>query len=231
VAEARRPEPRERAVGEGVDLDQQEKPHPRGIIHAGGAYTIGEAFMVLTLLFAALVQEERAKIDEPVRDFKLKDVMKDEESFVTLSQFRDKKAVVLYFVSDKCPVTWQYERRTGKLFEDFRKEEVAFLGIRSSAADSAEQIRKYCESRNFEIPVLYDDRNVVADYFRVRVTPIYCVIDKKGILRYQGGFDDLQTSRKFRDREENAKTFYVRDALRAVLDGKDVVTKEFAGYG
>jgi peroxiredoxin len=174
---------------------------------------------------------ERAKVDAPVRDFKLRDVMKDEESFVTLSGFKDKKVVVLYFVSDKCPVTWEYERRTGKLIEDFRKQDVVFLGVRSSAADTDEQIRKYCESKNFEIPVLADEKNAVADYYGVRVTPIYCVIDKKGILRYKGGCDDLQTAKAYRDPEDKAKAHYVRDAIQAVLDAKDVPVKEFAGYG
>ncbi len=174
---------------------------------------------------------ERAKIDEAVTDFKLKDVMQDEEKFVTLSEFKDKKVVVLYFVSDKCSVTWKYEGRTGKLFEDFRKKDVVFLGIRSASNDTNEQIRKYCESKNFEIPVLADEKNVIADYYNVRFTPVYVVIDKKGILRYKGGMDDLQTAKTWNNDEAGVKTNYVRDALTAVLDGKDVTTKEFAGYG
>ena len=173
----------------------------------------------------------RAKIDEAVTDFKLKDVMQDEEKFVTLSEFKDKKVVVLYFVSDKCSVTWKYEGRTGKLFQDFRKKDVVFLGIRSSANDTNEQIRKYCETKNFEVPVLADEKNVVADYYAVRFTPVYCIIDKKGVLRYKGGMDDLQTAKTWNSDEAGVKTNYVRDALTAVLDGKDVATKEFAGYG
>src|SRR5438552_4150506 len=83
----------------------------------------------------------------------------------------------------------------GQPVRDFRKKDVVFLGIKSSAGDSAEEIKKYCETRNFDIPVLVDDRNVVADYFGARSTPQYAVIDTSGVLRYYGAFDDLQTMR------------------------------------
>ena len=174
----------------------------------------------------------KAKMDEAVADFKLKDVMQDEEKFVTLSEFKDKKVVVLYFVSDKCPITWKYEKRTGKLFEDFLKKDVVFLGVKSSAADTAESIRKYCESKNYEFPVLLDEKNRLADHLGVRVTPIYVVIDKKGILRYKGAFDEKQKAAKtVNDAEDTVKNHYVREALNAILEGKDVTTKEVAGYG
>lgn len=174
--------------------------------------------------------DEKAKLDAPVRDFKLKDVMQEQESFVTLSELKG-KTVVLYFVSDKCQVTWQYEKRTGKLIGDFRKRGVVFLGIRSSASDTAEQIKKYAEAKNFDIPILYDDKNVVADYYGVRSTPQFAVIDAKGVLRYFGACDDNQTPKKFREPEDSVKTQYVRDALDAVLAGKEVPVKEAKGYG
>jgi len=175
-------------------------------------------------------KDERAKMDEPVKDFKLKDVMQDEEKFFSLSDYKDRKAVVLFFVSDKCAVTWAYERRIGRLFEDFRKQDVAFLGISSGANDTPEQVRKYCEVKNFDLPVLFDDQGVAA-YYDVRMTPIFCVIDKKGVLRFKGGLDDCQTRDRFREPDESVKTCYVGDALKAVLDGKEVATREFAAYG
>jgi peroxiredoxin len=192
------------------------------------------ALAVLVLLgsIAASSGEDRPKkatIGEPVPDFRMRDVMKDEPVLTSLSQFKG-KTVVLFFVSDKCQVTWAYERRTGKLIQDFRKD-VVFLGVKSSARDSADEIKGYCEQKNFDIPVLCDDRNVVADYFGFRSTPQYAVIDKDGVLRYFGAFDDLQSMRTWQQKEETAKVQYVRDALTAVLAGKDVQTKTAKGYG
>lgn len=174
--------------------------------------------------------EERARVDTAVRDFRLADVMVDEERFVTLSELKG-KTVVLFFVSDKCQVTWLYEQRTGKLIQDFKARDVVFLGIRSSAGDSAREIRAYCEAKNFDIPVLFDDGNVVADYFGVRVTPQYAVIDPNGVLRYFGAFDDIQVPGKLEQAAETAQKQYVRAAVEAILGGREVETKEARGYG
>ena len=190
------------------------------------------AGLVLLGSIAASRGEDRPKkatIGEPVPNFRMRDVMKDDEVLTSLSQFKG-KTVVLFFVSDKCQVTWAYERRTGKLIQDFRKD-VVFLGVKSSAQDSADEIKSYCEQKNFDIPVLCDDRNVVADYFGFRSTPQYVVIDKEGVLRYSGAFDDLQSPAKFRAKEDTATVQYVRQALEAVLAGKDVPTKTAKGYG
>ncbi|MEZ0227853.1 MAG: redoxin domain-containing protein [Planctomycetota bacterium] len=172
----------------------------------------------------------KATVDKPVRDFKLKDVMSEKETSVTLSELKG-KTVVLFFVSDKCSVTWGYEKRTGELIAECKKKGVVFLGIRSSAADSAEDIKKYAEAKNFDVPILYDDRNVVADYFGARFTPLYAVIDKEGVLRYYGAFDDLQTPTTWRQKADAAKSQYAREALDAVLGGKEVATKLTKGYG
>jgi peroxiredoxin len=188
------------------------------------------AVTLATSLAFAGDSAEKAKLDAPVRDFKLKDVMQEQETFVTLSELKG-KTVVLFFVSDKCRVTWEYEKRTGKLIGDYKKKGVVFLGIRSSAGDSAEEIKKYAEAKNFDIPILYDDRNVVADYYGFRSTPQFAVIDAKGVLRYSGACDDNQTSKKFHEPEDTVKTQFVRDALDAVLTGKEVPVKEAKGYG
>jgi peroxiredoxin len=165
-----------------------------------------------------------AKLDAPVRDFRLKDVMQDQEKYVTLSQFRGKKNVLLIFISDKCDTTWRYEKRIGKLLQDYGKKDVAFLGIRSNVTDSASDIRKYAEAKNFAFPVLYDDRNVIADFYDAHVTPTFALIDTAGKLRYYGSYDE--------DRDEKvAKAHYVRDALDAVLAGKDVKLKQTQAFG
>jgi formylglycine-generating enzyme required for sulfatase activity len=95
---------------------------------------------------------ERAKIDQPVKDFRLRDLMRDEPIYVTLSQFRDKKTVVLVSVQSRCPITWKYIGRIGKLFQDFHKKDVAFLAIRSSLTDSEDRIRRYAEDKNLDMP-------------------------------------------------------------------------------
>jgi peroxiredoxin len=187
--------------------------------------------MLFLLLAAVAAGQEskpappaKAKVGEPVKDFKLKDVMQEKETFVSLSDYKGKKAVVLAFISYNCDISWRYEGRIGKLLSDFGKKDVAFLAIRSNRKDTADGIKQYAEAKNLAMPVLFDDRNVVADYFETRVTPTFYIVDKKGILRYQGSCDDDM------DEESVSKT-YVRDALDAVLAGQDVKVASTRAFG
>jgi peroxiredoxin len=157
-------------------------------------------------------------IDKPVKDFKLRDLMKDAETWISLSDYKDKKAVVLFFTSYNCDASLDYENRALKLFKDFAGQDVVFLGVRSSAEDDAAGMRKYAESKGFKIPFLEDTNNKLAAYLDVLVTPTFYVIDKQGVLRYRGAYDESL-------KESRAQKTYVHDALRAVLAGQEVALK------
>lgn len=184
----------------------------------------------LTLAAAALLfppallseaQEQKpadvAAIDQPVKDFKLRNLMKDGDVQVALSDYKDKKPVVLFFTSYNCDACTDYENRTLKLVKEFG-DKVAFLGVRSSAEDDAAGMRKYAESKGFAFPFLEDAKNVMADYFEVLVTPSFYVIDPKGVLRYRGALDESL-------RESRAQKTWLRDAIQAVIEGKEVALK------
>lgn len=157
-------------------------------------------------------------LDKPLQDFKLRDLMKDGDSWISLSDYRDKKAVVLIFTSYSCDACADYENRMLKLVKDFAGQEVVFFGVRSSAEDNAAGMRKYAESKGFTIPFLEDTKNTLAAYLDVLVTPTFYVIDKQGVLRYRGAYDESI-------KESRAKKTFVHDALKAVLEGKEVALK------
>ena len=163
-------------------------------------------------------QTSPSLLDKPVKDFKLRDLMKDGETWISLSDYKGKKAVVLIFTSYNCDASLDYENRILKLLRDFAGQDVAFLGVRSSADDDAAGMRKYAESKGFGIPFLEDTKNVLAAALDVLVTPTFYVIDKQGVLRYRGAYDESL-------KESRAQKTYVHDALRAVLAGKEVAVK------
>jgi peroxiredoxin len=163
-------------------------------------------------------QQTATLIDKPIKDFKLRDLMKDAETSISLSDYKDKKAVVLFFTSYNCDASLDYENRTLKLIKDYADKDVVFLGVRSSAEDDAAGMRKYAESKGFKIPFLEDTNNVLAAYLDVLVTPTFYVIDKQGVLRYRGAYDESL-------KESRAQKTYVHDALKAVLEGKEVALK------
>lgn len=164
---------------------------------------------------------ETAKVGQPVKDFKLRDLWTDKD--IQLSQFKG-KTMVLVFISYHCDTTWRYERRMGKMMQDYGPKGVVFLAVRSTSTDTADGIKKYCETKNLTMPLLYDAKDTLADYMDAQVTPTFYVIDGGGILRYHGSFDD--------NREEaEAKKQYLYPALDAVLAGKQVATAETRAFG
>jgi peroxiredoxin len=191
-----------------------------------GRWVLG--LLLLATPVPGAAQDERkdppVKVDGAVRDFRLRDLMKDGESFVSLSDFKGKKTTALIFTSYNCDACLDYEKRILKLLADFKGKDVVFLGVRSSAEDTPEGMRKYAEEKKFGIPVLDDPENAMANHFRVIITPTFCVIDAKGTLRYRGAYDE-------NIRPERALKKYMHDALDAVLGGKEVGCKETKAVG
>jgi peroxiredoxin len=191
-------------------------------------------FMLACLLAAAPVaaaqDDTKAAIGKPVKDFQLKDVMSEDGKTHSLAEHKGKKAIVLVWISEKCDITWRYEKRTGELMKEFGKD-TQFFAVASSGNDTAVSIKKYAESKNYGMPVLDDAKSAAAAYFGATVTPTYMIIDKEGVLRYRGACDDLQAGKGYSADESTAKERYVHQALKAILEGKDVPVSEKKGFG
>lgn len=176
-------------------------------------------------------QPTRAAIDKPIKDFRLKDLtreLKDGEKesarLIALSQYKDKKPVVLFFMSDKCGTTWRYEKRVGTIMAKYGEKDVAFLAVRCSALDTEADIIKFADARNFNMPILDDKRGELTRYFKVETTPTFVLIDSKGVFRYFGSFDD-------NPEEKDAVKTYLPNAVSAVLDKKVVAVKQTPPFG
>jgi peroxiredoxin len=188
------------------------------------------AALLLLAAPVAAAQDEKAAIGKPVKDFQMKDLLSADGKMHSLAEYKGKKAVVLIWVSEKCDITWRYEKRTGELMKEFGKD-AQFFAVASSANDTPESIKKYTESKNYGMPVLDDVKSAAASYFGATVTPTYMIIDKEGVLRYRGACDDLQAGKGYSADESTAKERYVHQALKAILDGKEVPVTEKKGFG
>lgn len=184
--------------------------------------------LALAILLAATSQEAdrrgKEKLDAPVEDFKLIDLLQPGESWTTLSAFREKKAVVLVFTSYSCDACTVYEERLRRLLREFAGKDVVFLALRSSAEDTAEGMRAYAAKAKLGIPILDDVENRIADRYGAAVTPTFRVIDRAGVLRFRGALDDALV-------EEQAKTPHLKRAIEAVLEGRDVPVKDVKAVG
>ena len=172
-------------------------------------------------MLALLLQ---AVLDAPVQDFSLADLLAGPDARVSLASFRGKKSVVLFFISYNCDASLDYEARKDRLLKDFAGKDVAFLAVRSSAEDTAAGMRAWAKGKGYAVPVLDDPGSKLAAYFNVGVTPTFCLIDREGRLRYRGALDD----NLFADQVQRV---YLREALDAVLAGREVAVKEHTAVG
>jgi thiol-disulfide isomerase/thioredoxin len=139
---------------------------------------------------------------------------------VSLYGLKDKKAVVVLFLSFDCPVSNSYAPLLAELAGAYAGRQVAFLAINSSDDGDAAQIAKRAAEFKLPFPVLKDDNHVAADAFKAEIVPAAFVLDHNFVLRYRGRIDNAYAARL----RKNAQTTQhdLRQALDELLAGKDV---------
>ncbi len=148
------------------------------------------------------------------------------------------KTIFIHFWSMVCPYEPGAEPKFRALLDRYKGKDVVQFAIASNqgelgpepAKDSKDptypDIRAHLKETKSTYPLIIDRGNKLSDYFGGRTTPHCFVIDGKGVLVYAGGLDDDPHANK-----GDKAQFYVRDAIDAVLAGKDIQVKESKPYG
>ena len=166
----------------------------------------------------------QAVIDAPNwLNFLLRDVTAKTPMTISPAQFKNRKGVILFFVSSTCPVTGRYSGRVNALRKRFGND-FAFIGIKSNPCESEGDITAFCRASHFEMPVVLDEDNALSRYYGVAVTPAFVLLDRAGVVRYIGAFDDNVN-------EKAVKKTYLPDAARAVITGKPVAVRKTPVFG
>lgn len=139
-----------------------------------------------------------------------------------LEDFRG-RVVILNFWSGECPHSSRADRELAVLLEGWG-DAVVVLPIASNASEPPELLRRAAAGRGLSL-VLHDSRQQVAGLYGAATTPHLFVVDARGVLRYQGAFDDMT----FRKRTPTQP--YLADAVEAVLAGRSPEPAETPPYG
>ena len=91
------------------------------------------------------------------------------------------------------------------------------------------QIAEHAREYHLEFPIGRDRGLIVARRYGASVTPEAVVLDDAGKVRYRGRIDDLYAAR--RKKNPDPTTHELRDAIRAVLDGREVERPEVEAVG
>ncbi|HEX9333678.1 MAG TPA: redoxin domain-containing protein [Anaerolineales bacterium] len=159
------------------------------------------------------------QLNHPAPDFELPDLQGN------LHKLRDDrgKIVIINFWSAECPHSERTDRDLLDLLERWNGE-VVLLSIAANRNESIPMLEEAAKTRRIS-KVLIDSEHIVADLYEAIATPHVFVLDRLGILRYRGAVDDVT----FRQRK--AISFFLKDAVEALLDGRLPELNETLAYG
>lgn len=137
----------------------------------------------------------------------------------SLSSFKDKPILVVFFTCNHCPYVQAWESRFVKVQRDYAAKGVALVGINSNddttyPEDDFAHMKERAKEHGYNFPYLRDESQTVAEAWGPVATPDFYVLDKGHMVRYRGRMDDNH-------KDPNAVTIrYLRDALDDILSGK-----------
>jgi peroxiredoxin len=138
---------------------------------------------------------------------------------ITLYGFQGRKAIVLVFLGNDCPIGNLYAPRLVELEREFRKQGVVFIGINSNAHETEQDAAKYVKDAGISFTVLKDPSNLVADAALAERTCEVLVLDGFARVRYRGAIDDQHVRGKSKDAPDHN---YLRDALTSLIANKPI---------
>jgi thiol-disulfide isomerase/thioredoxin len=145
-----------------------------------------------------------------------------------LSDFKEKKAVVILFTSTTCPISQKYAPTLARLEKTYREKGVAFIFVDPIESDSAEDVAKAVKAHGFVGPVVRDKGNAIGKALAAKSTTDTFVLDSARTVVYHGAVDDQYGTGYSK---ATASVSYLAPAIDAVLAGKtpDVQATEAPG--
>jgi peroxiredoxin len=136
------------------------------------------------------------------------------------ADFSDAKAVILFFSCNHCPYVQAWEDRLISIQADYADQGIRLVAVNSNSAlshpaDSFEKMVERHRMKGMNFPYLRDEKQEVAINYGAQRTPEIFLFDGEGLFRYHGAPDDNCYE------PENVKRHYLRDAIDAVLAGKE----------
>ncbi|MFG0328453.1 MAG: redoxin domain-containing protein [Phycisphaerales bacterium] len=172
--------------------------------------------------------ETELKIGEKAPDFTLTDHTGKSHK---LSDYKG-KIVVLEWFNPECPFV-VYAHGDGPLHDMGNKEMkdgVVWFAINSGAegeqGTGLEKNIRYAKEWEMGYPILFDESGDVGRMYMAKRTPQMYIIDKEGVLRYNGALDNAPMGKKDGEYKD-----YLVVALQQVKNGETVSESETKPYG
>jgi thioredoxin-related protein len=179
----------------------------------------------LSLLAAVAVSAGAAWAGVPSADVKMQCVDGKERS---IADVKGAKGTLVIFSCLHCPYAKAWDARIVKLSNACQKDGIGVIMINPNdpkvAGDTFEAMQKHAKAAGYEFPYAVDATSDIARAFKAGKTPQVFLYDKDGNLVYTGAVDDNSKAGK-------EKEHYLKDAIDALLAGKEPKVKETKAVG
>jgi peroxiredoxin len=138
----------------------------------------------------------------------------------TPAEWRQQKAILLFFVTTDCPVGNSYVPELNRIREAYSGRGVLIYGVQADTTVPESDVAKYAKEYLYSFPLLLDPHQLLVQLTGATVTPQAAVLSPDGKVLYLGRIDNRVAD--FGKARPEATERDVRDALDAVLAGRPV---------
>jgi len=162
-------------------------------------------------------------------DFNLPDVVSGKT--ISLSDFKDKKGLLVMFLSVHCPFVKHIRQELSRLAKDYAGRDIGIVAITSNDVenypdDSPANSKIMAEELGFTFPYCFDETQEVAKTYTAACTPDFFLFGKDLKLVYRGQLDE--------SRPESGKPVTGKDlrtALDAILNNQAIASLQRPSLG
>lgn len=179
------------------------------------------AILITTLIFILPGSSFSKDPGDTVNDFTINNY---DGNIYTLSEIKDRKAIIIMFWATECPYVQPYNDRINEFVKEYQDKGFIFWAINSNNTESVERIIEHAKINNYIFPMLKDNNNVVADMFEATRTPEVFVLDNNRTILYHGRIEDSSY-------QEKVTSSDLKNALDEILAGKEITVKSTKSFG
>ncbi len=179
------------------------------------------AFYIVLVLSLIACNKPKAITDSRTNDYALYD---ESGGFHRFSYYNNSKAIVLWVQGNGCPIVRNALTDFHEIASEYHEKGFTFFMLNSNIQDDRESIKEEASEFNFQVPVLDDAAQLIADELDITITAEAIILHPttRKIL-YRG---PINNRLDYEVQKNMASDNYLKDALDAVLKGRTPVQKQ-----
>ncbi len=173
----------------------------------------------LSLILAfALPDGNGLELGDTAPDFKLQNAIDD--SWVSLSDYKNAKGYIIIFTCNMCPYSKMYEDRINDLHKQYADKGYPVVAINPNdpdvvAGDGYAEMKVRAKEKSYSFKYLFDANQEVFPAYGASRTPHVFLLDKNLIVKYIGAVDNNPKS------ADDVTQHYVANAISAMEKGNN----------